>query len=73
MLLQAKRARRDEREKKREKLGDNAAPKQTPRTIENTREPDETMLLPDDDEVGVSFCSFQYLHTVNDIYETLTN
>uniref|UniRef100_A0A914C2Z7 Brix domain-containing protein n=1 Tax=Acrobeloides nanus TaxID=290746 RepID=A0A914C2Z7_9BILA len=47
----AKRARREAREKIREKLGDNAPPKQEPRTIENTREPDDTMVQFDDEEV----------------------
>ncbi|VDN51647.1 unnamed protein product, partial [Dracunculus medinensis] len=49
--LQAKRARREARKKLLEKLGDAAPPKQQPRTIENTREYDMTMVSPDDEEV----------------------
>lgn len=47
----AKRARQKERLKLREELGDAAPPKEQPRTIENTREYDETMVDPDDKEV----------------------
>lgn len=34
-----------------ETLGDSAPPKQVPRTLESTREPDETMVDPEDEEV----------------------
>nr|XP_050042362.2 ribosome production factor 1-like isoform X2 [Dermacentor andersoni] len=39
------------RRKEAEALGENAPPKQAPRTIENTREPDDTMVQADDEEV----------------------
>uniref|UniRef100_A0A915C4R4 Brix domain-containing protein n=1 Tax=Parascaris univalens TaxID=6257 RepID=A0A915C4R4_PARUN len=47
----AKRARQDARRKLRERLGDAAPPKQQPRTIENTREYDLTMVEADDEEI----------------------
>ncbi|KAI1285603.1 Ribosome production factor 1 [Halotydeus destructor] len=47
----AKREARDERQKQYKLLGDKAPPKQVPRTIENTREPDVTMVDPEDEEV----------------------
>jgi hypothetical protein len=53
LLFQEKRKRRDERAKIRERLGNEAAPKQVPRTIENTREPDATYVDIDDEEVGI--------------------
>jgi ribosome production factor 1 len=40
-----------ERIKEVEALGDAAPPKQVPRTLENTREEEETMVRPDDEEV----------------------
>ncbi|KAH9367143.1 hypothetical protein HPB48_011001 [Haemaphysalis longicornis] len=46
-----KRQAQKKRRKEAEALGENAPPKQTPRTIENTREPDDTMVQPDDEEV----------------------
>ena len=46
-----KRKLRAERIKEVEALGDAAPPKQIPRTIENTREEEETMVQKDDDEV----------------------
>lgn len=48
----AKRQRQDERNKLREALGDKAPPKEAPRTIENTREYDVTMVDPNDDEIA---------------------
>ena len=39
---------RDEKEKEREELGDLAPPRQLPKTIENTRIKDETMLRKDE-------------------------
>lgn len=42
---------RNKRKREAELLGDDAPPKQVPRTIENTREPDETMVVPGDEEV----------------------
>jgi len=39
------------RKKLEEELGDKASPKQIPRTLENTREPDATFIREDDDEV----------------------
>lgn len=49
--FQNKRARQAEREKLREVLGDAAPEKEVPRTIESTREYDETMVQDNDDEV----------------------
>ncbi|KAH7698287.1 Brix domain containing protein [Aphelenchoides avenae] len=46
-----KRARRDARQKLRKKLGDKAPAKQEPKTIENTREADDTYVKEDDEEV----------------------
>jgi len=48
---ESKRARRSAREKLRKELGDAAPPKQKPRTIENTREPEDTFVEPEDEEV----------------------
>jgi hypothetical protein len=48
---QNKRARREEKAKERERLGEEVVPKQIPRTIENTQEPDDTFVHSDDDEV----------------------
>jgi len=42
---------RTERVKEVEALGEQAPPKQIPRTIENTRDGDETMVKADDDEI----------------------
>jgi len=47
----AKRKRRQKRKRDDEKLGDKAPPRQIPRTIENTREADETVVEPGDEEV----------------------
>ncbi|VDD87378.1 unnamed protein product [Enterobius vermicularis] len=47
----AKRKRQEARRKLREKLGDAAPPKEQPRTIENQREYDITMVEPEDQEV----------------------
>uniref|UniRef100_A0AC35FYI2 Brix domain-containing protein n=1 Tax=Panagrolaimus sp. PS1159 TaxID=55785 RepID=A0AC35FYI2_9BILA len=47
----AKRKRRDERKELRKKHGDDAVPKEKPRTIESTREEDVTMVQAEDDEV----------------------
>lgn len=49
--FQNKRARQAEREKLREVLGDAAPEKEVPKTIESTREYDETMVQDNDDEV----------------------
>lgn len=49
--MQEKRARRDEREKLRKQLGEKAPPKEVPKTIENTREPDATYVDVNDEEV----------------------
>ena len=50
-----KRKAKDERRLKRkreiEELGEDAPPKQIPKTLENTREFDETVVKPDDKEV----------------------
>eukprot|EP01090_Pellita_catalonica_P013600 TRINITY_DN3274_c0_g2_i1.p1 TRINITY_DN3274_c0_g2~~TRINITY_DN3274_c0_g2_i1.p1 ORF type:complete len:298 (-),score=61.99 TRINITY_DN3274_c0_g2_i1:178-1044(-) len=46
-----KRKRRERKKKEREVLGDKAPPKEVPRTIDNTREYDETIVKPDDEEV----------------------
>jgi len=46
-----KKERRLKREKDVEELGDDAPAKQTPRTIENTREAEVSMVRPDDEEV----------------------
>eukprot|EP00188_Purpureofilum_apyrenoidigerum_P002805 Plantae.Rhodophyta-Purpureofilum_apyrenoidigerum.ctg2868.p1 GENE.Plantae.Rhodophyta-Purpureofilum_apyrenoidigerum.ctg2868~~Plantae.Rhodophyta-Purpureofilum_apyrenoidigerum.ctg2868.p1 ORF type:complete len:303 (-),score=58.37 Plantae.Rhodophyta-Purpureofilum_apyrenoidigerum.ctg2868:805-1713(-) len=53
--IKRKRERQDarkKRKKEREELGDKAPPKQEPRTLENTREPDVTTVLRDDEEVA---------------------
>ncbi|KAK5969984.1 Ribosome production factor [Trichostrongylus colubriformis] len=50
-LKRNKRARQAEREKLREALGDDAPAKEVPKTIESTREYDETMVQENDDEV----------------------
>ncbi|EOX95527.1 Ribosomal RNA processing Brix domain protein isoform 2 [Theobroma cacao] len=42
---------RDAAEKRALELGEEPAPKQIPRTIENTREADETVCMPDDEEL----------------------
>eukprot|EP01102_Stenamoeba_stenopodia_P003676 TRINITY_DN13833_c0_g1_i1.p1 TRINITY_DN13833_c0_g1~~TRINITY_DN13833_c0_g1_i1.p1 ORF type:complete len:356 (-),score=86.61 TRINITY_DN13833_c0_g1_i1:95-1123(-) len=46
-----KKQRREMRKKEAELLGDKAPPKQIPRTLDNTREFDETIVSPDDQEV----------------------
>jgi len=46
-----KKKKREKRKRDEEKLGEEAPPKQVPRTIENTREFDETVVAPDDQEV----------------------
>jgi ribosome production factor 1 len=46
-----KRKRRNDRKLLEEQLGSAAPPKQIPRTIDNTRELDETVVLPGDEEV----------------------
>ncbi|XP_076334036.1 ribosome production factor 1 [Tachypleus tridentatus] len=46
-----KRSARKKRQKETKVLGDAAPPKKVPRTIENTREPDDTMVDPQDEEV----------------------
>ncbi|EDO43977.1 predicted protein [Nematostella vectensis] len=46
-----KRERRKKRKREEQELGDEAPPKQVPRTIENTRVQDETMVDPLDEEV----------------------
>lgn len=46
-----KRKRRDDRKLLREQLGDAAPAKAVPHTIDNTRELDETVVLPGDEEV----------------------
>ncbi|XP_077500420.1 ribosome production factor 1 isoform X1 [Amblyomma americanum] len=48
-----KRQAQRKRRKEAEALGEDAPPKQVPRTIENTREPDDTMVQPDDEEVSL--------------------
>jgi ribosome production factor 1 len=47
----AKRKRRDARRSEAERLGDAAPPKQIPHTLDNTREVDDTIVGPDDEEV----------------------
>jgi len=46
-----KRKKRDDRKLLEQQLGAAAPPKQVPRTIDNTRELDETVVLPGDEEV----------------------
>eukprot|EP01138_Halocafeteria_seosinensis_P001964 gb/GECG01002012.1/.p1 GENE.gb/GECG01002012.1/~~gb/GECG01002012.1/.p1 ORF type:complete len:194 (+),score=27.76 gb/GECG01002012.1/:1-582(+) len=46
-----KRERQEKRKRERDTLGDQAPPKQIPRTIENTREIDDTFVSPEDEEV----------------------
>lgn len=41
---------REKRKREQDSLGENAPPKQIPRTLDNTREADETMVAPDDEE-----------------------
>lgn len=53
--MQNKRTRQAEREKLRETLGDAAPAKEVPKTIESTREYDETMVQDDDEEVAYCF------------------
>lgn len=48
----AKRQNREKRKKEAEELGDQAPPKLIPKTIENTREFDETIVDADDEEVA---------------------
>eukprot|EP01135_Chromosphaera_perkinsii_P003558 Nk52_evm16s248 gene=Nk52_evmTU16s248 len=48
-----KKASRQKRKREEEQLGDAAPPKQIPRTIENTREFDETVVDPEDEEVQI--------------------
>eukprot|EP00742_Colponemidia_sp_Colp-10_P007677 GILJ01008275.1.p1 GENE.GILJ01008275.1~~GILJ01008275.1.p1 ORF type:complete len:327 (-),score=46.50 GILJ01008275.1:226-1206(-) len=47
-----KKQRQLKRKREREELGDQAPPKQIPRTLENTREADETVVDPEDVEVA---------------------
>ncbi|KAH8035174.1 hypothetical protein HPB51_004415 [Rhipicephalus microplus] len=51
-----KRQAQKKRRKEAEALGENAPPKREPRTIENTREPDDTMVQADDEERTIKFC-----------------
>uniref|UniRef100_A0A1I7XTX1 Brix domain-containing protein n=1 Tax=Heterorhabditis bacteriophora TaxID=37862 RepID=A0A1I7XTX1_HETBA len=51
MLKKNKRLRQEERMKLRERLGPDAPQKEAPKTIESTREYDETMVQDDDDEI----------------------
>uniref|UniRef100_A0A6B2L9U3 Brix domain-containing protein n=1 Tax=Arcella intermedia TaxID=1963864 RepID=A0A6B2L9U3_9EUKA len=46
-----KRKRRERRQKEREQLGDAAPPPPPQRTLDNTREPDDTFVQPDDEEL----------------------
>ena len=46
-----KRKLRQDKKKENESLGENALPKPIPRTIENTREVDETTVLANDEEI----------------------
>eukprot|EP00299_Pterocystis_sp_00344_P011427 c5330_g1_i1.p1 GENE.c5330_g1_i1~~c5330_g1_i1.p1 ORF type:complete len:297 (+),score=34.69 c5330_g1_i1:101-991(+) len=46
-----KKEKREQRKKEAEALGDEAPPKQIPKTLDNTREHDETVVQPDDEEV----------------------
>lgn len=48
------------RKKEAEKLGLDAPPKKIPRTLENTREPDETTVDPTDDEVQRDISSDEF-------------
>lgn len=50
-LKENRRKARDAAEKQALELGETPAPRKAPRTIENTREPDETVAHPDDDEL----------------------
>ena len=43
---------RKKRQKEAEELGEEAAPRKAQRTLDNTREPDETVVQPDDAEVA---------------------
>eukprot|EP00939_MAST-03C_sp_MAST-3C-sp1_P002603 g2603.t1 len=47
----AKKERREKRKREEEELGDKAPPRQVPRTLDNTREADETVVGPEDAEV----------------------
>lgn len=86
-LAEKRKQKQEERAKKKkmyEQLGDDAPPKQIPRTIENTREPDETMVPDDDEEVAQDealdeFASYfnkekepKLLITTSDNYHELT-
>lgn len=53
----AKRKLKTERKKQNEALGEDAPPKQEPRTLENTREPDDSTVQVDDLEVRKIFRS----------------
>lgn len=46
-----KRERQEKRKRERETLGDQAPPKQVPKTLESTREVDDTFVSPEDEEV----------------------
>ncbi|KJH45468.1 brix domain protein [Dictyocaulus viviparus] len=64
-LKKNKRARQAEREKIREALGDNAPAKEVPKTIESTREYDETMVDDDDEEVKHDEANDEFAHYYN--------
>ncbi|XP_003388705.2 PREDICTED: ribosome production factor 1-like [Amphimedon queenslandica] len=49
--LKEKREKRKKLAKEREQLGENAPPKPIPKTLESTREPEETTVLADDPEI----------------------
>ena len=51
-MFQEKKKAKKKRKAEAAALGDDAPPKQVPRTIENTRVYDETMVNPDDEEVS---------------------
>lgn len=86
-LAEKRKQKQEERAKKRkmyEQLGEDAPPKPIPRTIENTREPDETMVPDDDEEIAQDealdeFASYfnkekepKLLITTSDNYHELT-
>ncbi|XP_024521200.1 ribosome production factor 1-like [Selaginella moellendorffii] len=56
---------RDAREKECIELGEAPPPRKTPRTIENTREPDETIVRPDDDELLADIATDEFAEHFN--------
>jgi len=65
----AKKELQNQRKKEAEALGDQAPPKQVPRTIENTREHDITTIDPEDEEVQFDITHDEYEAYFNNTYE----